>query len=115
MTTAALPAKGTRSHTLLVVLQQGPGTFYQVCERAGFDIEDTRLEYALRKIFDRLIGGNARVVGIIYHLTDDARRALEPVAATAPPYVGQVAGPAYRGTPHLMPVTIARRAAGARA
>jgi hypothetical protein len=115
MTTATFPAKGTRSHTLLVALQQGPGTFYQVCERAGFDIEDTRLEYALRKIFDRLIGGNARVVGIIYHLTDDARRALEPVNAVAPPYVGQVAGPAFRGTYHPSQVRIVRRAAGARA
>jgi hypothetical protein len=115
MTTGAFPSNGMRSHTLLVALQQAPGTFYQVCERAGFDIEDTRLEYALRKIFDRLIGGNARVDGIIYHLTDEARRALNPEAAAAVPYVGQVAGPAFRGTYHPSQVRIVRRAAGARA
>lgn len=113
MTTSVFPPKSSRSYALLVVLQQQPGTFYQTCERAGFSIEEPSEEEGLRRIFDHLICGNVCFDGIHYHLTDEARRVLDATRPT--PYVGQIAGPAYRGTPHLMPVTIARRAAGARA
>jgi hypothetical protein len=113
MSNPTIPAKGSRSHALLVAFQQGPGTFYQICERAGFDIEDSRLEVALRQIFDHMIGGNVRLSGITYHLTDEARLALGE--APPAPYVGQIAGPAFRGTAYTAPVRIARRAPGAHA
>lgn len=113
MTINVFPPQGSRSHALLVALQQAPATFYQACERAGFDIEDSRLEEALRHIFDHMIGGNVRLVGITYHLTADARAALgEPKPA---PFIGQLAGPAFRGTPHPTTVYITRRPDGARA
>ena len=113
MTRPTIPAPGSRSHALLVALQQRPGTYYQVCERANFDLDNARLAASLRKIFDHMIGGNVRLSGIIYSLTPEARFALgEPRPA---PYVGQVAGPAYRGPNCATPVTIARRASGARA
>ncbi|MBV6321936.1 hypothetical protein [Duganella violaceipulchra] len=107
------PPAGSRSRALLIALQQGPGTFYQVCERANFDIEDSRLELALRHIFDHMIGGNVSLRGLTYSLTEDARISLGE--APPAPYVGQVAGPAYRGTAYTAPVKIARRAAGAHA
>jgi hypothetical protein len=113
MTRATLCQPGSRTHALLTALLAGPGTYYQICERAGFDIEDNRTDYALRKIFDHMIGGAVRLVGITYHLTDEARLALGEKSAA--PLVGQVAGPAYRGTAYVAPVRIARCAAGARA
>ena len=113
MTKPTIPLKGSRSYALLVALKKGSGTFYQICERAGFDIEEPGVEYALRRIFDRLIGGNARADGIFYSLTASARLALE--AKTSPPPVGQVAGPAFRGTPHPATVFITRRPEGVRA
>ncbi|MRW88838.1 hypothetical protein GJ699_02435 [Duganella sp. FT80W] len=113
MTNTFMPSKGSRSHALLVALLEGPATFYQVCERAGFDIEDARLEEALRHIFDHMIGGNVRLTGIRYSLTAEARRALgEPAPA---PYVGQIAGPAYRGKHDPRTVYITRRATEVRA
>lgn len=110
--TAPSFAPNSRSMKLLTELLNGPGTFYQICERAGFDIEDAKTESMLRAIFDHMIGGNVCLIGINYHLTNEARRALKVAPA---PYVGQVAGPAHRGTHYVAPVTIARRAAGARA
>lgn len=113
MTRTTIPAEGTRSHKLLLALLKGPGTFYQVCERADFDIHKGGIESPLRRIFDFMIGGNVRLVGNIYTLTDAARASL--TGAGPAPYIGQVAGPAYRGTPYHAPVRIVRRAAGARA
>lgn len=113
MTITVFPPKGSRSHALLVALQKGPATFYQACERAGFDIEDSRLEEALRHIFDHMIGGNVRLVGITYQLTAEARLSLgEPQPV---PYCGQVAGPAFRGIHDPRAVHITRRPEGARA
>ena len=113
MSKSVLPASSSRSFALLTALRQGPGTFYQICERAGFDIEDSALEEALRKLFDHLIGGNVCLSKITYSLTDEARLAL----GDAPPakYVGQVAGPVYRGAIGHTTVRIARRAPGAHA
>lgn len=107
-----LPPPRSGAHKLLITLVAGPGTFYQVCERASADIESDRAEKIQRALFDELIdGGHAHQVGNLYHITSAARVAIAPPA----PYVGQVAGPAYRGTPAPAPVRIARRAAGARA
>jgi hypothetical protein len=107
-----LPNKGSSGHNLLVELARSSGTFYQVCERLKIDIENERTERNTRHLFDTLLGaGHVRLVGVIYSITTAARTGIAPAA----PFVGQVAGPKYRGTPNPMPVTIARRAAGARA
>lgn len=105
---------GSRSMKLLTELLKGPGTFYQVCERAGFDIEDTKTETAMRHLFDHMIGGNVCFDGKLYHLTNEARQALAPTTPAAP-YVGQVAGPAHRGTIDPRTVYVTRRPERARA
>jgi hypothetical protein len=95
---------------MLVQLATAAGTFYQVCEALEFDIENDKVEKVCRAHFDDLVdAGHAYLVGPTYHITSAARAAIAPPA----PYVGQVAGPAYRGTPAPAPVRIARRAAGA--
>jgi hypothetical protein len=103
-----------RAHALLLVLLDRPGTFYQVCERAGYGIDGKGEEALLRHIFDGLLrAGTARLDGIIYSITLPARIALQ--IAAAPPTVGLPAAPAYRGTPYAMPVRVVRRSEGARA
>ena len=107
-----LPEPSTGARKLLVALLDGPGTFYQICERLDIDIESNRAEFIQRELFNRLVeGGHAYLVGLVYDITTPARNVLAPVK----PYVGQVAGPAYRREPQVSTVTIARRAAGARA
>lgn len=107
-----LPEPSTGARKLLVELLDGPGTFYQICERLNIDIESNRAEFIQRELFNRLVeGGHAYLVGLVYDITTPARNILAPAA----PYVGQVAGPAYRREPRVSTVTIARRAAGARA
>ncbi|MBV8660368.1 MAG: hypothetical protein JO142_21320 [Burkholderiales bacterium] len=112
MTKARLPAKSSRAYVLLQALLEKPGTFYQVCERAGFDLDDPKIDESMRRMFGHLIGGNVRLDGIIYSLTDEARTVL--TGYKPEPYVGQVAGAAHRGTPYIAPVRIVRRE-GARA
>ena len=108
-----LPEPSTGARKLLLALLDGPGTFYQICERLDIDIESKRAEYTQREFFNRLVeGGHAYMLdAITYSITTPARNILAPAA----PYVGQVAGPAYRREPQVSGVTIARRAAGARA
>lgn len=107
-----LPAPRSGGHILLLHLLAGPGTFYQICERADVDVESRRVENGQRALFDAMVdAGHAKFDGQAYSITTAARDALSPPA----PYVGQVAGPAYRGVPHPTPVTIVRRATGARA
>ncbi len=108
MTSSIFPPKDSRSYHLLVALLRGPGTFYQACERAGFDIEGPAAEEGLRRIFDHLIGGNVCFDGKFYRLTNEARRTLD--ASQSAPYVGQVVGPAFRGTHAPRTVHISRRA-----
>ena len=84
----------------------GPGTFYQICERAGFDIEEAGMEHRLRMIFSRFIQGNVRQVGIRYVLKDASRAALLGVEPEQP---GEVATPHFRGTVGAMPVVVVRR------
>ena len=107
-----LPEPSSGARKLLVGLLDGPGTFYQICERLNIDIEKDRAEVIQRALFNRLVeGGHAYLVGLVYDITTQARGVLAPAA----PYVGQAAGPAYRREPQVSGVTIARRAAGARA
>lgn len=103
-----LPKQGSRSYVLLQALLAGPGTFYQICERAGFDIEEAGMEHRLRMIFSRFIQGNVRLAGIRYVLKDASRAAL---LGAEPDQSGQVATPHFRGTVGAMPVVVVRRPA----
>lgn len=105
-----LPDPRHASHKLLTAMLAGPGTFYQICERADIDVESKRVENGQRALFDDMVdAGQVKFDGRAYLLTIAARDALSPPAA----YVGQVAGAAYRGPNCATPVTIVRRAAGA--
>lgn len=101
-----LPKPDSRSYALLQALLAGPGTFYQVCERAGFDIEESGMEHRLRMIFLRGIQGHVRVSGILYELMEASRDALLGIK---PPSQGQVAAPHFRGVAGAMPVLVVRR------
>lgn len=105
----ALPKNTSRAYALLKVLLSGPGTLYRICERAGFDLDARNVESSLRGDMQALVSaGTARVRGIVYSITERARAAMS-VADPAVAPIGQVAGPAYRGTPVAMPVRIVRR------
>lgn len=101
-----LPKPGSRTYALLQALMAGPGTFYQLAERAGFDLEMPGVEGCLRLIFSRSIPGHARLDGIKYVLKEATRNAL--LGIEAPPG-GQVATPHFRGSACAMPVRIVRR------
>lgn len=103
-----LPLANTRQYALLRTLLAGPGTFYQICERAGFSIEPHGAESALRDLFDSMVRAEtARRDGIIYAITARARVAFELLSGHPP--VGEVAAPHFRGTPIEMPVRVIRR------
>lgn len=101
-----LPKPESRSYALLQALIAGPGTFYQIAERAGFDIEEAGIEHRLRMIFARGIQGHVRVAGILYELKDASRDAMLGIK---PPPQGQVASPHFRGVVGAMPVLVVRR------
>lgn len=101
-----LPKPGSRSYVLLQALIAGPGTFYQVCERAGFDIEEAGMEIRLRMIFSRGIQGHVRTSGILYELKDAS---LDAMLGIKPAPQGQVAAPHFRGVATAMPVLVVRR------
>ena len=103
-----LPKPESRSYTLLQALIAGPGTFYQVCERAGFDIEEAGMEHRLRIIFARGIQGHVRASGILYELKGASRDAMLGIK---PASQGQVAAPHFRGVAGAMPVLVVRRQA----
>lgn len=103
-----LPKQGSRSYALLLAMLAGPGTFYQISERAGFDIEEAGMEHRLRMIFSRFIQGNVRLVGIRYVLKDASRALL---LGREPEQAGLVATPHFRGTVGAMPVVVVRRSA----
>ena len=103
-----VPAKSLRQHALLMALLPAAGTFYQVCERAGIDIDLESSELPVRHLFELLLkAGAIRLDGILYALTGRARQALMPAASSAP--TGSVATAHYRGPCRAMPVTIVRR------
>lgn len=110
-----LPFHRSDAARVLQALLAAPGTFYQICERAGVAIETDREERAQRSIFATLVDdGHAWLGGqgnLIYSLTSEARAELAPPA----PYIGQVAGPAYRGIVYVAPALVVRRAKESRA
>jgi len=103
-----LPKPGSRSYVLLQALIAGPGTFYQIAERAGIDIEEPGIEHRLRMIFARGMQGHVRVSGILYELKDASRDAMLGIK---PAPQGQVAAPHFRGVVGAMPVLVVRRVA----
>lgn len=100
-----IPKPESHSYSLLQALIAGPGTFYQVCERAGFDIEEAGMEHRLRMIFARGIQGHVRVSGILYELKDASRDAMLGIK---PAPQDQVATPHFRGVAGDMPVLVVR-------
>lgn len=94
------------AHKLLQTLLAGPGTFYQICERAGIDVERVGDENVQRALFAKLLDAEHIYLDkLTYSISSAARLAIDPPA----PYVGEVAGPAYRGTVQAMPVHVVRR------
>ncbi|MDC8756242.1 hypothetical protein [Janthinobacterium fluminis] len=104
--TIKLPRINSRPYRLLQALLAGAGTFYQVCERAGLDIEQPGAEPLLRGLFEGMLAtGVAKLDGILYSVTLRARLALEEPAV---PACGQVAAPHFRGAAAAMPVLVVR-------
>ena len=99
-----LPRAGTRPHVLLKTLARQPGTFYQICERAGINTDAT-----VRAQFDDLVRrGFASLNGIVYTISTRASAALAAPGAPAA-YCGEVAAPHFRGIVMPMPVRVVRR------
>lgn len=75
-----LPDLRHAAHKLLTAMLAGPGTFYQICERADIDVESKRVENGQRALFDAMVdAGHAKFDGNAYSLTIAARVAsLEP-------------------------------------
>jgi hypothetical protein len=103
-----LPHPNSRSYALLQALVVRPGTFYQVVERAGFDIEATGMEQRLRLIFTHGIQRHVHQDGIMYEIKATSRDAMLGINP-APADAGQVAAPHFRGAASAMPVLVVRR------
>jgi len=71
-----LPKPESRSYALLQALIAGPGTFYQIAKRAGFDIEATGMEQRLRLILTNGIQAHGRLDGIMHELKDASNDAF---------------------------------------
>lgn len=104
MSRTNFPAKRTAARNILEsLLADGTGTFYQLCERCRIDCETARDERIQRELFARLERDfHIQLDGILYSISPSARRALQPPAK----YVGQPAGPHYRGAIFRAPVRI---------
>jgi len=99
-----LPRAGSRPHLLLMTLAREPGTFYQICERAGINTDAT-----VRAQFDDLVRrGLASLNGIVYTISARASAALVPPRAPAQ-CTGEAATPHFRGIVTPMPVRVVRR------
>lgn len=118
--TRFLPRADGRPYAILQALVDAPGTFYQLCERAGIDLDQPSVECNMRQVFDNLLLAHIQLTGIIYTLNANTRQAMPAVEATqsirpAPvPTTCSVAAPYYRGPSAIQPVTIVRRAVQAR-
>lgn len=106
MNRISLPKPDSRTYALLQALMAGPGTFYQIAERAGFDIEEHGMESRLRMIFARGIPRHARLDGITYVLKEATRNAMLGIE---PPPASLVATPHFRGSACAIPVLVVRR------
>ena len=106
MTARLMPYVGSRPYLVLQVLLAGPGTFYQICERAGFDLEEPGVECNMRKHFASLLLAHIELNNITYTIKASTRQALQgkPTAS-----VCSVATAHHRGPCEPQPVTVVRR------
>lgn len=117
--TRFLPRADGRPYAILRMLIDAPGTFYQLCERAGIDLDQPSVECNMRQVFDNLLLAHIQLVGIVYTLNATTRQAMLAVETTQSirpahvPTTCSVAAPHYRGPSATQPVTIVRRAAQA--
>lgn len=105
MTVKRAPNHGARTQQLLAAIQQGPATFYQLCERANIDVDTPTEEDAVHAMLGNLLGKSVRFDGLLYRPFPAPRHT---------PAAGEVAGPAYRGVCDPRTVYITRRPEGAR-
>ena len=106
MTARLMPYVGSRPYLVLQALLAGPGTFYQICERVGADIEKAGVEPRMREVFGNLMLAHIKLDQITYSLNTATRLALQGKAA---PDVATVAAPHNRGPSQAQPVTVVRR------
>lgn len=100
------PRKGSLPDQVLQTLLEAPGTFYQVCERIGVDLEQPGVTPRMREIFGNLMLSFIKLDNITYSLTVTARQALQVKPGDA---TGSIAAPHYRGPSVALPVTVVRR------
>lgn len=105
MTARLMPYVGSRPYQVLQALLAGPGTFYQICERAGFDLEQPDMECCMRKHFASLMLAHIQIDKITYTLKESTRQALQGKPASIP---CSVATPHHRGPSAAQPVFIVR-------
>lgn len=108
MTARLMPYVGSRPYLVLQALLAGPGTFYQICERAGLDIEEPGMEPCMRKHFGSLLLAHIELNNITYSIKASTRQALQAKPAAS---VCSVATAHHRGPSAPQPVTVVRRPA----
>ncbi|WP_035819838.1 hypothetical protein [Janthinobacterium sp. RA13] len=106
MTARLMPYVGSRPYLVLQALLAGPGTFYQICERAGLDIEEPGMEPCMRKHFAGLLLAHIELNNITYTIKTSTRQALQAKPAAC---VCSVATAHHRGPSEPQPVTVVRR------
>ena len=100
-----LPKPDSRSYALLQALIAGPGTFYQICERAGFDLEESGMECNMRKHFASLLLAHIELNNITYTIKASTRQALQGKTAAS---ACSMATAHHRGPSTPQPVTVVR-------
>ncbi|SIQ21501.1 hypothetical protein SAMN05880566_102212 [Janthinobacterium sp. TND4EL3] len=107
MTARLMHRIGSRPYLVLRALLEAPGTFYQICERIGADLEQPDVECRMRETFGNLLLAQIKLDNITYSLTTAARLALQGKPA---PSACSVATAHHRGPSEAQPVTVVRRA-----
>ena len=108
MTARLMPYIGSRPYLVLQTLLAGPGTFYPICERAGFDLEESGMECNMRKHFASLLLAHIELSNITYTIKASTRQALQGKTAAS---ACSVATAHHRGPSAPQPVTVVRRPA----
>lgn len=86
-----LPEPSTGARKLLVALLDGPGTFYQICERLNIDIESNRAEFIQRELFNRLVEGGQSSHGARCAARNSGG-STKPLTSRQPPQLASVRG-----------------------
>ncbi len=85
------PEPSTGARKLLVALLDGPGTFYQICERLDIDIESNRAEFIQRELFNRLVEGGQPSHGARC-AARNSDGSMKPLTSRQPPQLASVRG-----------------------